>query len=63
MWLDLLKSILAPLVAFLYSILVAHYPDFPLQSKDILALLLWLIGLWYSGAKAKTFHLKRKNKI
>ena len=58
----LIKAMLAPLVAFLFSILVAHYPNFPLDGKTFFALILWIISLFYSGIQVKSWHVTWKNR-
>ena len=61
MLLDLLKAVLAPVIALLYSILIAHWPDFPLKSADLLALVLWLLSLIYSGHKVSSYIKHKKD--
>ncbi len=59
---NLIKALLAPLVAFLYSVLIAHYPNFPLDGKMVLALILWFISLFYSGIQIKALHTEWKKR-
>ena len=58
---DLIKALLVPAVAFLFSLFIARFPDFPLDSKQVLAVILWVVGLLYSGAKLKSFKQKRND--
>ena len=55
----LIKAVLAPIIAFLYSVIIAHYPNFPIDAKTLLALVLWIISLFYSGLKVKDYHVWR----
>ena len=52
----LLKALIAALVPVLYSLLKAHYPDFPLESDQVLALILWIVGLLIGGWQLAKFH-------
>lgn len=45
----ILKAMISALIPILYSLLVAKYPNFPLSSEQLLALILWILGIGVGG--------------
>lgn len=61
-WKDLLKSVLGPLVAYLYTQLISHYPSFPMFDEDFVAVILWIVGLVVGGWGLAAMWMKSKLK-
>lgn len=49
----LIAAIIAIALPILFSLLVAKYPNFPLTLESVTALVLWIVGLFVAGAKAR----------
>jgi len=60
---ELLKGIIGLVIAFLYSLLIKQYPDFPLGVGQIIALILWIVGLLIGGWQAKLYFIKKAKKV
>jgi len=58
-WKPLLKSILAIVLAAVYSALKAKYPDFPLVQSDFIEVVLWAIGGIVGGWQTHIFINRR----
>lgn len=60
--LDLLKNIVFAIIGIivpvLYSYITSKFPNFPLTQDQILALLIWAAGFFFSGANVAYFHAK-----
>jgi len=54
---SMLKAVIAVLVPFFFTMLIAKYPDFPLTADQLVSLVLWLVGLVIGGWQAaKVYH-------
>lgn len=50
---DIIKALVAALVPILYAIIIAKYPNFPLSLEQTIALILWVLGLFFAGWHAR----------
>jgi len=57
---ELLKSTIGLLVAFFYSMLKAHYPNFPLDNDAVLSLILWALGFAVGGWQVRNYVIRKK---
>lgn len=56
---ELLKSVIALVIAFAYSAIIAKFPDFPLAKDQLVSLILWLIGFAIGGWQANKYYVKK----
>ncbi len=60
--LDLLKNIVYAIIGIvipvLYSYISNKFPTFPLSQDQLIALAVWAVGFFFSGANVALFHSK-----
>lgn len=61
-WKDMLKIFLGALLPALFTQLVSHYPDFPLDGSDFTAIILWIVGLLVGGWGMASMYMKARIK-
>jgi len=59
---DILKVFLGALLPTLFTMLVSHYPDFPLFGEDFVAIIMWIVGLVVGGWGLNAMYVKTKLK-
>jgi len=50
---QIISAIIAIAVPILFSLLVAKYPNFPLNLESVTSLIVWVAGLFIAGAKLR----------
>jgi len=48
-WKGMVRAVVSAAVPFVYSLLMAKFPDFPLAEAGFLELILWVVGMMVGG--------------
>jgi len=59
-WKLILKTLITPVLALVYTYLQAKYPDLPWTSSNFIEQVLWLIAVAIGGWQANNFLVKAK---
>jgi len=59
---QIIAAIIAIAVPILFSLLVAKYPNFPLNLESVTSLVVWFAGLFIAGAKLRDAQMLYKYK-
>lgn len=59
-WKLILKTLITPLLALVYTYLQSQHPDFPWTSSDFIEQALWLISVAIGGWQTKLYFINKK---